>query len=246
MIRLDKFLANAGIGSRTEVKQAVRKGMVEVNGEIVKNPELKVDETEDVICFQNLQVRFEKNRYYMLYKPAGCVSATSDSREQTVMDLLDIPNKKDLFPVGRLDKDTEGLLLITDDGALAHRLLSPSRHVDKSYYAKIDGRLTKEDVVKFEEGLDIGEKKNTLPARLTILKSGPVSEAEVTVWEGKFHQVKRMFEAVGKKVLYLKRLSMGTLVLDDTLKPGEFRELDREEKLRLKQESHKGETNAEQ
>lgn len=245
MTRLDKLLSNVGIGTRTEVKQAIKKGLVQVNGEIVKSPELKILENRDEVCYQGSPVCLKKNRYYMLYKPAGYVSATADPVGKTVLDLLDIPNKRDLFPVGRLDKDTEGLLLITDDGALAHRLLSPKKHVDKTYYAKIDGRIFEEDVVKFREGLDIGEKKNTLPARLKILQSGPVSEVEVTVWEGKYHQVKRMFEAVGKKVVYLKRLSMGMLELDDKLRPGEFRELTDREKTRLKQESGKGETNAE-
>ena len=162
----------------------------------------------------------------MLHKPAGVVSATEDNREKTVLDLVRPEDwKNGLFPVGRLDKDTEGLLLLTDDGELAHRLLSPKKHVDKTYYAKIDGQVTEEHVKQFREGLDIGDEKKTLPAVLTILLSGPVSEIEVTIHEGRFHQIKRMFEAVGCKVTYLKRLSMGSLVLDETLPPEEYRPL---------------------
>ena len=162
----------------------------------------------------------------MLHKPAGVVSATEDNREKTVLDLVRPEDRKNgLFPVGRLDKDTEGLLLLTDDGELAHRLLSPKKHVDKTYYAKIDGQVTEEHVKQFREGLDIGDEKKTLPAVLTILLSGPVSEIEVTIHEGRFHQIKRMFEAVGCKVTYLKRLSMGSLVLDETLPPEEYRPL---------------------
>ena len=171
----------------------------------------------------------------MLNKPAGVVSATEDPRDKTVIDLIEDRRRKDLFPAGRLDKDTEGLLLITNDGALAHDLLSPKKHVDKKYYAKIEGTVTEEDVELFEKGVDIGEKRATLPAVLTILSSGEESEITLTIREGKFHQVKRMFEAVGKKVTYLKRLSMGSLVLDEKLLPGEYRKLTEQELTQLKQ-----------
>ena len=226
MMRLDKYLCETGFGTRSQVKDLLKKGQVMVNGEVVKKPELKINETTDQILCQGKKASYQKNIYLMLHKPAGVVSATEDNREKTVLDLVRPEDRKNgLFPVGRLDKDTEGLLLLTDDGELAHRLLSPKKHVDKTYYAKIDGQVTEEHVKQFREGLDIGDEKKTLPAVLTILLSGPVSEIEVTIHEGRFHQIKRMFEAVGCKVTYLKRLSMGSLVLDETLPPGESRPL---------------------
>ena len=170
----------------------------------------------------------------MLNKPAGCVSARTDETSQTVLELLPEKKRRDLFPVGRLDKDTEGLLLITNDGQLAHRLLSPKRHVDKCYEADIQGCVTKEHVNMFLSGLDIGEEKKTLPAILEILKQGDVSKVRVTIQEGKFHQVKRMFHAIGYEVLYLKRISMGSLKLDESLKPGEYRLLTEQELAKLK------------
>ena len=226
MMRLDKYLCETGFGTRSQVKDLLKKGQVMVNGEVVKKPELKINETTDQILCQGKKASYQKNIYLMLHKPAGVVSATEDNREKTVLDLVRPEDRKNgLFPVGRLDKDTEGLLLLTDDGELAHRLLSPKKHVDKTYYAKIDGQVTEEHVKQFREGLDIGDEKKTLPAVLTILLSGPVSEIEVTIHEGRFHQIKRMFEAVGCKVTYLKRLSMGSLVLDETLPLGEYRPL---------------------
>lgn len=226
MMRLDKYLCETGFGTRSQVKDLLKKGQVMVNGEVVKKPELKINETTDQILCQGKKASYQKNIYLMLHKPAGVVSATEDNREKTVLDLVRPEDRKNgLFPVGRLDKDTEGLLLLTDDGELAHRLLSPKKHVDKTYYAKIDGQVTEEHVKQFREGLDIGDEKKTLPAVLTILLSGPVSEIEVTIHEGRFHQIKRMFEAVGCKVTYLKRLSMGSLVLDETLPPEKYRPL---------------------
>ena len=226
MMRLDKYLCETGFGTRSQVKDLLKKGQVMVNGEVVKKPELKINETTDQILCQGEKASYQKNIYLMLHKPAGVGSATEDNREKTVLDLVRPEDRKNgLFPVGRLDKDTEGLLLLTDDGELAHRLLSPKKHVDKTYYAKIDGQVTEEHVKQFREGLDIGDEKKTLPAVLTILLSGPVSEIEVTIHEGRFHQIKRMFEAVGCKVTYLKRLSMGSLVLDETLPPEEYRPL---------------------
>ena len=226
MMRLDKYLCETGFGTRSQVKDLLKKGQVMVNGEVVKKPELKINETTDQILCQGKKASYQKNIYLMLHKPTGVVSATEDNREKTVLDLVRPEDwKNGLFPVGRLDKDTEGLLLLTDDGELAHRLLSPKKHVDKTYYAKIDGQVTEEHVKQFREGLDIGDEKKTLPAVLTILLSGPVSEIEVTIHEGRFHQIKRMFEAVGCKVTYLKRLSMGSLVLDETLPPEEYRPL---------------------
>ncbi|MBR5473806.1 MAG: rRNA pseudouridine synthase [Lachnospiraceae bacterium] len=234
--RLDKFLADAGIGTRSEVKIYLKKRMVQVNGSICTKPEQKVDPDTDEVLFQGNPIAAQGICYYMLHKPAGVVSATEDNRDRTVIDLLKAEgiNTKDLFPVGRLDKDTEGLLLITNDGALAHNLLSPKKHVDKTYYARIEGVVTEEDIQKFAEGLDIGEDKPTLPGKLVILQSDTISEIELTIQEGKFHQVKRMFQAVGKEVIYLKRLSMGTLTLDPALPVGAVRPLTEEELSSLK------------
>ena len=229
MIRLDKFLADMGVGTRSEVKKYIKQGKITVDDVVVKSPETKVDEVNQRISFQGESVAYTSYEYYMLNKPAGVVSATTDAKDKTVIDLIDSKKRKDLFPVGRLDKDTEGLLLITNDGDLAHQLLSPKKHVDKLYYAKIDGVVTADDVVRFEEGVDIGNGEFTKPAKLKILHSAPISEIELTIQEGKFHQVKRMFEAVDKKVIYLKRLSMGSLVLDESLKLGEYRTITKEE-----------------
>lgn len=218
-----------GKGTRSEVKKAISKGLVRVNNVIVKKPETKLDTDSDHVLFDGVLVGYAQHEYYMLNKPAGVISATEDKREKTVIDLIIERKRKDLFPVGRLDRDTEGLLLISNDGELAHRLLSPSKHVDKVYYAKIDGEVTIEDVEAFQQGVDIGEEELTRPAKLRVLKSGTQSEIELTICEGKFHQVKRMFQAVGKEVVYLKRLQMGTLILDESLKPGEYRELTEQE-----------------
>lgn len=228
-IRLDKYLADMGLGTRSEVKKMIGKGQVSVNGTATKKPEAKIDTKSDKVFCQGQSIGYIEYEYYMLNKPAGVVSATEDKKEQTVIDLIDSRKRKDLFPVGRLDKDTEGLLLITNDGALSHRLLSPKKHVDKVYYARIAGKVTVEDVKAFSEGVDIKEAHKTLPGKLLIIKQGEVSEIELTIQEGKFHQVKRMFEAVGKEVIYLKRLSMGKLVLDESLETGEYRALTKEE-----------------
>ncbi len=235
MMRLDRFLCETGFGTRSQVKDLVKKGLVTVNRTVAGKPEQKVDEARDTVICNGKKAVYAKFVYIMLHKPAGYVSATSDSREQTVLDLLCKELQKGIFPVGRLDKDTEGLLLLTDDGDLAHLLLSPKRHVDKTYYAQIEGCVTEEHVKRFWEGIEIGEKKETLPSKLQILKSAAVSEIKVTIQEGKYHQIKRMFEAVGCKVLYLKRLSMGTLELDQALKAGEYRALTEEEIKSLKQ-----------
>ncbi len=236
-LRLDKYLADMGVGTRSEIKLYIRKGRVRLNQELCTKPEQKVQPGKDRVTFDDSPVDYIKYQYFMLHKPAGVVSATEDNVSTTVLELIQDRKCKDMFPVGRLDKDTEGLLLITNDGELAHRLLSPKKHVDKVYYAKIEGRVTKEDAAAFELGVDIGEEAVTLPAKLKILVSADISEIELTIQEGKFHQVKRMFEAVEKKVLYLKRLSMGSLVLDQALKPGEYRELTEEELAALKSEN---------
>lgn len=234
-LRLDKYLADMGIGTRSEIKDWIRKGRVRINQEICKKPETKVDTSRDEVYFDQTRVGYKPYLYLMLHKPVGVVSATTDQVNRTVLELIKDTQGKELFPVGRLDKDTEGLLLLTNDGDLAHRLLSPRKHVDKVYYARIEGKVTAEDQEAFLKGVPIEEDYITLPARLHILHSGDISEIELTIQEGKFHQVKRMFEAVGKKVLYLKRLSMGGLLLDPTLAPGEYRELTEEELRYLKE-----------
>ena len=227
-IRLDKYLADMSIGTRSEVKKLISKGSVAVNGVKVKKPETKIDTDVDSVTCQGTNVSYAEFEYYMLNKPQGVISATEDINQSTVLDLID-SKRKDLFPVGRLDKDTEGLLLITNDGHLCHSLLAPGKHVDKVYYARIEGRVTNEDVEAFKSGLDIGDDKPALPGYLKILKSDDISEIELTIHEGRFHQVKRMFKAVDKEVIFLKRLSMGNLKLDPDLKPGEFKELKKDE-----------------
>ena len=238
MVRLDKFLADMGYGTRRQVKREIAKGSVTVNGAPVRKAEAKIDTQKDAVSWKGEPAVYVRYEYFMLNKPSGVVSATEDKKEKTVLDLLrsekssdacTAMRREDLFPVGRLDKDTEGLLLITNDGDLAHRLLSPKKHVNKVYYAEVRGRVDKEDVRMFAQGLDIGDAKITLPAELKIITPGETSRIEVTLREGRYHQVKRMFHAVGKEVVYLKRLSMGALVLDGGLAPGEFRRLTEEE-----------------
>ena len=256
-IRLDKYLSEMGVGTRSEVKNLIRKGKVLINSEIVKRPEEKVCIGQDQIAVDGKTIGYASYEYYMLNKPAGVISATSDPKDQTVIDLISEAKRKDLFPVGRLDKDTEGLLIITNDGDLAHQLLSPKKHVDKVYFARVLGHVTNEDVEQFKQGLKIGQDLITMPAHLEIIRicsvtkesiqdkivndeaylsekglllmdendQITVSEIELTIREGKFHQVKRMFEAVNKKVIYLKRISMGSLRLDETLELGQYRPL---------------------
>ena len=232
MIWLDKYLSEMGAGTRQEVKQYIRKGRVMVDGETALRPEMKVDETKVCVTLDEHKIGYASYVYYMMNKPAGVVSATEDKKEKTVIDLIEGQKRKDLFPVGRLDKDTVGLLLITNDGALAHRLLSPKHHVDKCYFAKVQGKVTKEDIHAFEKGVDIGtpeEPEMTMPAKLEIINSDEISEIRLTIQEGKFHQVKRMFQAVGKEVIYLKRERMGSLCLDESLEEGGYRMLTEEE-----------------
>ncbi|WP_374965585.1 pseudouridine synthase [Lysinibacillus sp. RS5] len=229
-MRLDKLLANMGYGSRKEVKQLLKQKAVTVDGAYVKDAALHVDpEKQDVSVFEE-RVIYTEFVYIMMNKPPGVISATEDLRDETVIDLLDpLLQHFEPFPVGRLDKDTEGLLLLTNDGILAHNLLSPKKHVPKVYYAQIEGIVTDEDCEKFARGVELDDGYVTKPGELIILKSAQQSEIELMIQEGKFHQVKRMFEAVGKRVTYLKRLSMGNLKLDDNLELGEYRELTAEE-----------------
>lgn len=232
-MRLDKFLSGMGAGTRTEIKKAVKAGLVTVDGAVAKDPGMQVSE-DSAVTFRGEPVVYEEFVYYMMNKPAGVISASDDSREETVVDLIAEQKRKDLFPAGRLDRDTEGLLLITNDGGLAHRLLSPKHHVDKRYYAEVSGTVTEDDVQAFADGLVLPDGLECLPAKLEILRAGATSEIEVVIQEGKFHQIKRMFASRGMEVLYLKRLTMGPLILDDTLEPGEYRRLTDEELQALK------------
>ncbi|WP_343209023.1 pseudouridine synthase [Anaerolentibacter hominis] len=241
IMRLDKFLAESGMGSRSQVKKILKQGLVTVNEETITGAERKIDVETDCVRYNGRKIVYEKYVYYMLNKPAGVVSATRDNNEKTVLDCLKqglgAAPGQDLFPAGRLDKDTEGLMLITNDGGLAHSLLSPRKHVDKCYYARVDGRIGEEECRLFENGIVLKDGTKCLPAHLTVLESGCESDVQVIIQEGKFHQVKRMFLAVGREVLYLKRLRIGSLKLDETLDAGEFRLLTPEEIAALKQEN---------
>lgn len=231
MERLDKIISATGKKSRREVREMVRQGRVLVDGKPAPAADMKVDPQTAVILLDGEPLGYEKFTYVMLHKPAGVLTATEDRRQETVLDLLPPElRRRALSPVGRLDKDTEGLLLLTNDGQLAHRLLSPKSHVDKVYYARVDGALEPGDIAAFAAGMTLGDGLECLPAGLEIL---PPTEALVTLREGKFHQVKRMLAARGKPVLYLKRLSMGRLRLDPALAPGAWRMLTGEERSAL-------------
>ena len=312
-MRLDKFLADMGVGSRSDLKKAIRKAIVTVNGAVEKDPGAQVS-AEDHICFDGAEISYAEQQYYMLHKPAGVLSASEDRRQTTVVDLIrdaastdasaanasaadhhaadghadgriarsteDARVRKDLFPVGRLDKDTEGLLIITNDGPLAHQLLVPKHHIDKTYYAIVTGTITEDDQCAFTRGIRYDEKLTALPATLRVLSTGKtvaelrralgftatserllrtrlagsafigaeepaditddtlVSEVEITIQEGKFHQIKKMVKALpgGKEILYLRRITMGALRLDPALAPGEFRKL-RQEEIKILKDS---------
>ncbi|WP_182201132.1 pseudouridine synthase [Paraliobacillus salinarum] len=234
-MRIDKLLANEGYGSRKEVKQLLKQGAVRQNDHVIKNGKTHVDPVNENITVFGEQVTYKPFVYFMLHKPAGVITATEDSRDETVLDLLDpLDQLREPFPVGRLDKDTEGLLLITNDGKLAHQLLSPKKNIGKTYYARIDGKVTKADVDAFQQGVQLDDGYVTKPAELEVINSDEESEIYVTITEGKYHQVKRMFAAVDKYVRYLKRVSMGDWHLDDQLEKGEYRELDEQEVYYLK------------
>lgn len=236
-MRLDKLLGNMGFGTRKEIKQFAKEGLIKLDGKVVKDTSQHVDITEQQIEFNGEIVEYRQYIYLLMNKPQGVISATEDLRERTVLDLLDDKYINfEPFPVGRLDKDTEGLLVLTNDGKMAHELLSPRKHVPKKYFAEIEGKVTSDDVERFREGLTLDDGYETLPAELKILSAGEFSEIEVTIHEGKFHQVKRMFLAVGKKVKFLKRIQMGNLTLDPELLPGQYRELSAEELIRIKME----------
>ena len=265
-MRLDKLLGNMGFGSRSSLKAAVRQGAVLVNGQRAGDPGMQIDPLQDRVEWKGEAVRYRETIYVLLNKPAGVVSATEDTRDRTVLDLLNDEMKaRDLFPVGRLDKDTEGLLLLTNDGKLAHDLLSPRKHVPKTYRALVAGFIGESEAAAFRQGVELDDGYVTLPAQLDVLATTPAAEAgkhpamaepwarmaasqaekaraadivswiELTIHEGKFHQVKRMFEAVGASVLYLRRISMGPLSLDPALPIGQWRELTENETDSLRQ-----------
>lgn len=237
-MRLDKFLVDCGVGSRTEVKNLLKKKQVTVDGQIETSPKLQIDENTAVVAVDGQKLTHEQFVYYLLNKPQGVISATEDRQHRTVLDLLDeTAQQKSVFPVGRLDIDTEGLLLLTNNGPLAHAMLSPKKHVDKVYQAEISGIMDEEDVAAFKAGISLSDH-DCQPAILEILTINLEEKScrvTITIREGKFHQVKRMVAARGKKVTALQRLSMGPLVLDDQLKTGEFRRLTTEEMASLEQ-----------
>ena len=231
-MRLDKFLVACAVGSRTEVKNYLKAGRVTVNGKKEKSAKLQINEETDEICFDGEKLDYEEFVYYMMNKPQGIISATEDPKHKTVLDLLDdYARAKEVFPVGRLDIDTHGLLLLTNDGKLAHALLSPKRHVDKTYLAQINGIMTDADVETFSQGIPLKDF-TCQPAKLELVsidREKKQSLVRVTIAEGKFHQVKRMVAYCGKEVVDLQRLTMGTLTLDEDLKRGEWRRLTKEE-----------------
>ena len=249
--RLDKILADSGLGTRSSVRDLIKSGTVKVNGISEKDPGKKVDTDSYEIIVRGELIDFRDKAYYMLNKPAGVITATEDKKQTTVIDLIKDKKRRDLFPVGRLDKDTVGLLLITNDGDLAHRLLAPGKHVKKTYLVRVDGIITDEIKSGIEKGVDIGDEKLTAPAELREIKlledagvtaageqaADGVSEAEITITEGRYHEIKRMFEAFGLNVIYLKRLSMGGLKLDPDLQEGQWKILSEEEIVLLSKES---------
>ena len=251
-MRLDKFLANSGIGTRKEVKDILKNRKISVNDVFVKDGKIQIDEKKDIVKYENKIVNYKPFVYIMMNKPAGVISATEDNHHKTVIDLLnDKYRTYDIFPVGRLDIDTEGLLLLTNDGVLSHNLLSPKKHVDKKYYVKIANSLSDDDIKMLENGIKLEENFVTKKAKVEIICNGSEKESKnsdfdenknnknenlvyITISEGKFHQVKRMFKAVNNEVLYLKRIKMGNLLLDEKLELGEYRELTEEELNNLK------------
>lgn len=236
MQRLDKILSSAGAGSRKDLRAAIRAGRVRVNGEVCRDESAKFDEQAAEITLDGEAVELLRPALILLNKPAGYLTAADDPRQKTVMELIPERYRKfGVMPVGRLDKDTEGLLLLTDDGALAHDLLAPKKHVDKVYFVRTDGALDDADCKAFVQGITLGDGLECLPAKLEILKSDAQSEALITIHEGKFHQIKRMLASRGKPVVYLKRLSMGSLTLDEGLSKGEYRLLTAEEIKNLRE-----------
>lgn len=229
-MRLDRYLANMGCGSRNEVRRIIRSGSVTVNDQSIKEESFQIDPGCDLVVCWGSEIAYREYVYLMLNKPAGVISATEDSKERTVLDLIDPKYRnKGIFPVGRLDKDTEGLLILTNNGELGHKLLSPKKKVPKRYFAQVSGIIDTEDIESFQNGIALDDGYRTMPAELELLRTGDPSEVMVMIQEGKYHQIKRMFQALGKQVVYLKRVAMGDLMLDPSLKNGAYRELTEEE-----------------
>lgn len=228
-MRLDKFLGNHGFGTRKEVKLLVKRGAVKVNDVVVKKSDIKIVPENDTVTVYDEVVMYEPFVYIMLNKPAGYISSTKDYKDETVLELIEGFEHYDLHPVGRLDKDTEGLLILTNDGQFSHDVLSPRKHVNKTYFARVDGYVTDDTVELFKAGITLDDGYKAMPAELQIISAGEISEIELVIQEGKFHQVKRMFIAVDMTVIYLKRIKMGGLPLDESLTPGAYRKLTLEE-----------------
>lgn len=228
-MRLDKFLGNHGFGTRKEVKLLVKRGAVKVNDVVVKKSDIKIVPENDTVTVYDEVVMYEPFVYIMLNKPAGYISSTKDYKDETVLELIEGFEHYDLHPVGRLDKDTEGLLILTNDGQFSHDVLSPRKHVNKTYFARVDGYVTDDTVELFKAGITLDDGYKAMPAELQIISAGEISEIELVIQEGKFHQVKRMFIAVDMTVIYLKRIKMGGLLLDESLTPGAYRKLTLEE-----------------
>lgn len=226
LLRLDKFLANSGIGSRSDVKSFIKAGKIKVDGVCVKKADIKVDTDKSNVTYNDNEIRYEEYVYFMLNKPQGVVSATTDKFDKTVVDIISDAKYIDIFPVGRLDKDTEGLLILTNDGELAHNLLSPKKHIPKRYYVELDDVVTDDMKKKLCEGIKLDDFV-TMPA--TVNETEDDKSVYLTIMEGKFHQVKRMFKALGLNVLYLRRVAMGDLELDNSLECGEYRRLTEDE-----------------
>lgn len=226
VMRLDKFFSSQNLASRKEIKGLIKNGLITVNGSVKLKADQKIDTEKDEICFQGKRISYKQYIYIMLNKPEGVVSATNDREHQTVLDLVP-PElyRPGLFPAGRLDKDTTGFLLLTDDGEMAHRILAPKSHIEKTYEARIRGSITEEEIAVFAEGVTLKDGFTCLPARMRILEEGEEPLVEIVLWEGKYHQIKRMIAAVGGRVLELKRVKMGGLRLDENLLPGECREI---------------------
>lgn len=228
-MRLDKFLKENGICSRSEAKKILKQGLITVNDNVIKDCDYKVDENNDVVVYNGEVINYQEYVYLMVNKPAGVICATEDYKDMTILDLVNEYKHKNLFPFGRLDKDSVGLVILSNNGKLAHELLSPKKHVDKKYYLKIKGKLTEEDVKAFKEGIVLEDDYKCKSATVEIIHSDEISECYAIISEGKFHQLKRMFKMLNKEVVYLKRISFGNISLDESLNEGEYRELTKEE-----------------
>ncbi|MBF4805758.1 MAG: rRNA pseudouridine synthase [Pseudoleptotrichia goodfellowii] len=228
-MRLDRFLANSGVGTRKEVKEILKKRKIKVNDSIITDGSIHIDENKDAVKYEEKEISYKPFIYIMMNKPDGVISSTEDDEHRTVIDLLENKYRTySVFPIGRLDIDTEGLLILTNDGILTHKLLAPNKHVDKKYYVELKNPVLKSDIEKLENGIELENGFVTKNAKVEVIENSE-DKVYITITEGKYHQVKRMFKAVNNKVLYLKRVQMGNLKLDDKLKVGEYRELTEKE-----------------